>query len=568
MAKWLAALVVAPILTAFAWGNAMAAGPTPHRHAAVTLIASETAATPGKTLTVAVWERLEPGWHTYWINPGDSGEPTAVEWTLPAGVSAGPILWPLPHTIMVGPLAEYGYDDEVLLLTEIQVPEQASGSITLTAKVTYLICKDICVPEEARVELTLPVASEARPSEFAGKIAQARAALPKPLPGTATYAANPAKGALRLTVSADPALFAGVKEARFFPLTWGPVSNPSAQPMQIAGGQLIADLKQGESKETPSKLEGLLVLTKDGGERARTGYTVSAARGPDSAAAGGLIDHADGAGQANSKSLAAAPDGVYGSTWIALLFAFLSGIILNAMPCVFPVLALKALGLAKAANGGHRQQGIAYLAGVLVSFAALAAAIAILRETAAKAADAAPHGDGAGGIAWGFQFHSPSFVLVLALLFFVMGLSLSGVFSFGSGLMGVGGNLARRPGNAGYFFTGALAAIAATPCTAPLMGAAIGFAVKQPAHILLAVMLSLGLRFRHAGRGPEFQPRLAKVPAEARSLDGDAEAGAGFPALRDNGLARVCAERRDWRRWRDGRRGGPYRSEFCGVAGR
>ena len=411
---------------------------------------------------------------------------------------------------MVGPLAEYGYDDEVLLLTEIQVPEQASGSITLTAKVTYLICKDICVPEEARVELTLPVASEARPSEFAGKIAQARAALPKPLPGTASYAANPAKGALRLTVSADPALFAGVKEARFFPLTWGPVSNPSAQPMQIAGGQLIADLKQGESKETPSKLEGLLVLTKDGGERARTGYTVSAARGPDSAAAGGLIDHADGAGQANSKSLAAAPDGVSGSTWIALLFAFLGGIILNAMPCVFPVLALKALSLAKAANGGHRQQGIAYLAGVLVSFAALAAAIAILRETAAKAADAAPHGDGAGGIAWGFQFHSPSFVLVLALLFFVMGLSLSGVFSFGSGLMGVGGNLARRPGNAGYFFTGALAAIAATPCTAPLMGAAIGFAIKQPAHILLAVMLSLGLGFATPVVALSFSPGLQR----------------------------------------------------------
>ena len=498
MAKWLAAFVLAPILTAFAWGNAMAAGPTPHRHATVTLIAETTAASPGKTLTVAIRERLEPGWHTYWINPGNSGEPTTVEWTLPGGVSAGPILWPLPHTIMVGPLAEYGYDDEVLLLTEIQVPEQAAGSITLAAKVAYLICKDICVPEEARVELTLPVASEAGPSEFAGKIAEARAALPKPLPGTASYAANPAKGALRLTVSANSALFAGVKEARFFPLTWGPVSNPAAQPMQISGGQLILDLQQGDSKETPEKLEGLLVLTAGSGEGARTGYTVSAARGPDSGAAGGLFGQTNGAGHVNSGSRAAASGGVSGSTWIAVLFAFLGGIILNLMPCVFPVLALKALSFAKAGNGGHREQGVAYLGGVLASFAALAALIVILRGTGAV-------------FGWGFQFQSPSFVLVLALLFFLMGLSLSGVVSFGGGLMAVGDSLARKPGNTGYFFTGVLAAIAATPCTAPFMGAAIGYAMTQPSYILVAVMLALGLGFATPVVALSFSPGLQRV---------------------------------------------------------
>ncbi len=386
----------------------------------------------------------------------------------------------------------------MLLLAEIQVPEEAAGSIALAAKVSYLVCKDICVPEETQVELTLPVSSEAAPSEFAGQIAKARSALPVPLPGTAIYAANPAKGALRLTVSAGPALFKGVTDARFFPLTWGPVSNPAAQPRTISGGQLILDMQQGDSKETPEKLEGVLVLSKGSGEGSRTGYAISAARGPDSTAAGGLFDHTNAAGQVNSGTDAAAAGGVSGSAGLAVLFAVLGGLILNLMPCVFPVLALKALSFAKAADGGHRQQGIAYLCGVLVSFAMLAAVIAVLRE-------------GSAVLGWGFQFQSPVFVLALALLFFVMGLSLSGVVSFGGGLMSIGDNLSRKPGNAGYFFTGVLAAIAATPCTAPFMGAAIGFAMTQPSYILVAVMLGLGLGFATPVVALSFSPAMQKI---------------------------------------------------------
>ena len=219
---------------------------------------------------------------------------------------AGPVLWPLPHVIPVGPLVEYGYDDEVLLLTEIEVPANAAGSIKLAAKVSYLVCKDICVPEDTHVELTLPVASEAEASEFAGELAKAKAALAKPLPGAAVYAANPGKGALRLTVTAGPGLFEGVSDARFFPLTWGAVSNPAAQPRTIRGNELILDLQQGDTKETPSSLEGVLVLTKGGSEGARTGYTVLAARGPDSAGAGGLFDRTDASGQVNSGTYAAA----------------------------------------------------------------------------------------------------------------------------------------------------------------------------------------------------------------------------------------------------------------------
>jgi thiol:disulfide interchange protein DsbD len=500
MAHWQIRSILATVLIAFGWGNAMATETAPRHHVAVSLIAATSNFPAGsQTLTVAIRERMEPGWHTYWANPGDSGEPTSIEWTLPEGVKAGPVLWPLPHIIAVGPLVEYGYDDEVLLLTEIQVPAAQLGSVLhLSAKVSYLVCKDICVPEEANVDLKLPVEAAAKPSEFASLIAKAKSALPVPLPGTASYAANPAKGALRLSLEAQPGLFQGVGSARFYPLTWGTVSNTAAQPKTISGGALILDMQQGDSKETPAKLEGLLVLTKDSGEGTREGYLISAPRMPDSASAGGLFDHTDASGQVNSGSESAASGAVSGSTGLAVLFAFLGGVILNLMPCVFPVLALKALGFAKAADGGHRQQGIAYLAGVLVSFAALAALIAILRE-------------GSAALGWGFQFQSPAFVLALALLFFVMGLSLSGVVSFGGGLMSAGDSLSRKPGNAGYFFTGVLAAIAATPCTAPFMGAAIGYAMTQPAYILVAVMLGLGLGFAAPVVALSFSPALQHI---------------------------------------------------------
>lgn len=144
---------LALFLAALIWGSSsMAAEPGRHRVAA-DLLAENSALEPGKTVLVAIRERIEPGWHTYWTNPGNSGEPTSIEWTLPAGFSAGPILWPLPHVIKVGPLAEYGYDDEALLLTEIKVPDRLEGdTITLAAKVSYLVCKDICIPEQAQVE--------------------------------------------------------------------------------------------------------------------------------------------------------------------------------------------------------------------------------------------------------------------------------------------------------------------------------------------------------------------------------------------------------------------------------
>ena len=554
MANWQITAALALMLTALGWGDVMAASQPPHRHVAAGLIAATSAAVPGKTLTVAVRERMEPGWHTYWTNPGDSGEPTSVEWALPDGVKAGPILWPLPHVIPVGPLVEYGYDDEVLLLTEIDVPAQRGGQRNARGEGVL-----------SRLQGHLRSRGYACGADAAGcgrgrsrPNLQENSQKPKPRCRSRCLARRatrpiPARAHCGSTVTAQPGLFEGVTDVRFFPLTWGAVSNPADQPRTIPGGELILDLQQGDTKETPDKLEGVLILTKGGGEGARTGYTVSAARGPDSASAGGLFDHTGAAGQVNSGSSAAASGGVSGSAGIAVFFAFLGGLILNLMPCVFPVLALKALSFAKAANGGHRQQGIAYLGGVLASFAVLAAIIAVFRE-------------GSAALGWGFQFQSPAFVLALALLFFVMALSLSGVVSFGGGLMSAGDSLSRKPGNAGYFFTGVLAAVAATPCTAPFMGAAIGFAMTQ------SVVGSRGgdagprAGLRHAGCRAKLQPGHAKNPAEARRLDGDAEAGAGLSALCDGGLARLGAEHSDGQRWRDGRRCGRCRRWLRGLA--
>ncbi len=429
MALW-RTISVSIVLAAFGMASAMAAPLSPRRHVAVDLLAETTSVQPGQTLTVAIREKIEPGWHTYWTNPGDSGEPTAVTWNLGDGLSAGPILWPVPHTIPIGPLVNYGYENEVLLLTKIQVPQQlAAPSVTLAGKVTYLVCKDICVPEEADVSLTLPVAGKAEPSSDAGQIAKAENALPTPLPGVASYSADPAKGALRLTVTAQPELFKDVTEARFLPLAWGPVSNAAPQVKKISGGELTLDLAQGDSKETPEKLEGVLVLTKGSGEDSRKGYSLSASLVSKAALGGGgagISGQAAGGSQGAGSQSAAGASGL-GGIGVAMLFAFLGGLVLNLMPCVFPVLALKALSFANA-NGGHREQGVAYLGGVLASFAVLAVIIAVLRE-------------GSAALGWGFQFQSPVFVLVLAVLFFVLGLSLSGVFSIGGGL-DVGGRQA------------------------------------------------------------------------------------------------------------------------------
>jgi thiol:disulfide interchange protein/DsbC/DsbD-like thiol-disulfide interchange protein len=447
----------------------------------VELIAEHTAARRGETLTIALRQTITPGWHTYWQNPGDSGEPTAIDWNLPAGIQAGPIQWPLPEAIPVGPLTNYGYSDSLLLLTDIAVPHDAPGqSLNLQANARWLVCKEICVPEESPVSLTVPLIDgglSPRRSPDAAAIAGAREALPKPAPWTVRYQ----RSLDRVTLEVD-GLDRGAEKitgARFFPINWGQVANAPPQKTALLQNGLTVRMLQGETPPAAgATLDGLLALEGTGpdGGKFRRGYVVSAANAPLTPAASAaveLMSPAQAGGGTASIGFGA-----------ALLFAFLGGLILNLMPCVFPVLTLKAYALAREASATHHMArgGLAYMAGVLASFGVIAAGLIALR-TAGVAAG------------WGIQFQSPGFVLALAALFLALGLNMSGVFDFGGSLTGAGDSLTRRNGLAGSFFTGVLATAVATPCTAPFMGAAVGYAFAQPPVEATAVLMALGLGF-------------------------------------------------------------------------
>ena len=445
------------------------------------LIAEHMAARRGETLTVALRQNITPGWHTYWQNPGDSGEPTSLDWNLPAGITSGPIQWPLPEAIPVGPLTNYGYSDSLLLLTDITIPTDAAGqSVTLSAKARWLVCKDICVPEESPVSLTLPLIDgglSPRRSLDAAAIAAAREALPKPAPWPVRYSHSLDK--LTLNVDGLGSDIGKITHVRFFPVNWGQIANAMPQKTALSQDKLSVRMLQGETPPAAgAALEGLLALEGTGpdGAKFRRGYVVSAVNVPAPALATPDSDPLDVA--------QAAGDAVPLGFGVALLFAFLGGLILNLMPCVFPVLSLKAYALAREASDTRHgaRGGLAYLAGVLASFGVIAAGLMVLR-TAGVAAG------------WGIQFQSPGFVLTLAALFLLLGLNMSGVFEFGGSLTGAGDSLTRRDGLAGSFFTGVLATAVATPCTAPFMGAAIGYAFAQPAVQATAVLMALGLGF-------------------------------------------------------------------------
>jgi len=425
----------------------------------VQLLSSQSNVQPGQRFSVGLRQRIAPHWHTYWLNPGDSGQATSIEWNLPAGATAGAIEWPAPSRQALGPITNYGYEGEVLLLAQLTVPADAQpGSrFAATAAVTWLVCKDVCIPQQAELGLDLPVAAAAVASADAAVLAQARAQLPGSSPWPVQLAA--ATQGLTLSWPAN----AGVSEATeawFFAETWGAVAHSAPQPLAREGELWSLQLPRGDTPLAAGKtLAGVLVLKGADGARA---YQVTA--------------------PVPGAVLAAPPARDLGLL-AALALALAGGLVLNLMPCVFPVLSIKALSLLGAASDSAavtRRHGLAYTAGVLASFAALAGLLVVLRAAG-------------GEVGWGFQFQSPLFVLAVAYLLFAVGLSLSGLLDVGASVAGLGSGLAEKPGYAGSFFTGVLASVVATPCTAPFMGAALAFALSQPAPALMAVFLSLGM---------------------------------------------------------------------------
>ena len=391
--------------------------------------------------------------------------PTTIDWNLPAGFTASDFAFPVPERIVYGPLVSYGYEHEVLLPITVTVPAQldSGANITLSGHANWLVCSDVCVPEEADVSVTLPVVagSTAPDPRWTDAFAKTRAAMPTDNPFPTTVKAD--SKSIQLHVATGDAGKLG--KIAFFPLDDGAIDNDAPQQVVADKSGLTVTLVKGPKALT--QLKGALAFedSSTGGTAAHSAITISAP-----VTAGSIT--------------ATAPARLSGLGLIeALLLAVAGGIVLNLMPCVLPVLSIKALGLVKHAQHAPREvrlQGFAYTLGVLVSFGLVAGALIALRAAGAE-------------IGWGFQLQSPVFVTVMIYILFAVGLSLSGVFTFGDRVAGLGGGLASREGYSGSFFTGALATLVATPCTAPFMAAAIGYAITQPWYLSLAVFESIGV---------------------------------------------------------------------------
>lgn len=438
------------------------------------LVASAGAVHAGDRLVLGVHQQIAPEWHTYWLNPGDTGLATRIDWTLPPGSAAGQIQWPTPQRFQLGAITNFGYAGDVTLLTEIDVPKglQAGQQFPLQARVSWLVCRESCIPQNVELRLSLPVLEPGQPAGAGSPLidaARARLPVASPWPVDVQYAAGHVT--LRL---ADPGLSrAALDTLAFFPAQRHQLSNELPQTVKVVDDEVLLRLPYGdEPPSAQAALTGVLVV-RDPAQPASAarGYAVNSAASP-------LASMSIAAAQAPAPASSSIT--TLGSV---LLLALLGGIVLNLMPCVFPVLSLKALSLLQHAERPAREtrrHGLAYTLGVLASFALLGGLLIVLKQGGAQ-------------IGWGFQYQSPGFVLLAAYLMFAVGLSLSGVFSVGASVAGWGSSLASRRGYSGSFFTGVLAAVVASPCTAPFMGAAIGYALTQPAAILLAVFLTLGL---------------------------------------------------------------------------
>jgi thiol:disulfide interchange protein DsbD len=464
-------VLVAALAVTWLYGMGEAAAqadPGDGPHAIVTLVSETSGVTAGRPIQLGLRQKIQPGWHTYWINPGDAGLPTTLDWKLPDGFTADPIVWPAPERIKFGPLVSYGYAGDVVLPVTVNVPAglEAGGNVTLAGHASWLVCSDVCVPEETDVSITLPVtAGPAAPNpDTAPAFAAARAALPIPSPFAATVSSD----ANTITLQVDTGDAGKLTGIAFYSLDQGVIDNDAAQQIEAGRHGISLVLARGELKTKPfDRLNGVLAFRdmSTGGAGTERAFAISSQSGAVATASTGIARLA-GIG-----------------FFEALALAILGGIVLNLMPCVLPVLTLKAMVLVRHAHGDPRTvrlQGIAYAAGVLASFALVAAALIAIRAAGTE-------------IGWGFQLQSPVFVTVMIYVLFAVGLSLSGVFTMGDGIAGMGSGLAAREGYAGSFFTGALATLVATPCTAPFMAAAIGFAITQPWYLSFAVFEAIGL---------------------------------------------------------------------------
>jgi thiol:disulfide interchange protein/DsbC/DsbD-like thiol-disulfide interchange protein len=452
-----------------------------NNHVVVSLIGETTNVVPGHPFQIMLRQQIRPGWHTYWSNPGEAGLPTTIRWSLPSGFGVEPISWPTPQRFETGPIVSYGYEGEVLLPIRIDVPTVLPGSkVMLSAHVDWLVCSEICVPEEADISLSVPLGDTlSLDPAWAATFAAARSELPATNPFPTTVSFSKDEISLRVAIG-NATRLNGIS---FFPDDPDVIEDGATQSVSTDSGGLSIVLRRSNSKEPPEVLKGVLAYhdtaTQTDGTPGALFISVPVRSSP-------TIDSA-----ANTSL----------SLTTALLLAFIGGIVLNLMPCVLPVLSIKVIALlehAELTRNEMRLQGLAYGAGVLASFAAIGGVLAGLRAAGA-------------GIGWGFQLQSPLFVGFLIYLLFAVGLNLSGVFSIGNRLASAGSRLSHRPGYSGALLTGAVATMVATPCTAPFMATAIGYALVQPWYKSLVVLEAIGLGLSLPYLLITFSPRACRL---------------------------------------------------------
>ena len=508
---------------AFLCAMTLHAAPVKTEHAEVELIAEKTALVLGEKNVIGLSIKHAPHWHTYWKNPGDSGYPTKITWDVPPGYGVGEFDWPTPKRLATGPIVNFGYEGEVLLPVTISVPLAAKigESITLKGKAEWLVCKDVCIPEEGVVSISLPVAGSNAPGADSARFAAARTATPgdaSAWKATLYAAANPARDAWLDLLA--PAGAAALTALDVFPVT-EQVNDPSVQQVYRTALGYAVKLKLVDGVKLPERMPIVLAAaTPLGAKGEMAGTTLATVSNTAFALPAGAVPLNTGAPVTDASNAL--------TFWSAMLLAFVGGMVLNLMPCVFPVLSLKILSFAKYGGsdslplGGRvgerdseyaahsskqhplpnppprgegtvaprppqwegtkslRQHGIYYAVGVVLSFLALAGVMLALKSAGSA-------------VGWGFQLQNPGVVWVLAVIFFLIGLNLMGAFEVGqlapSSLLSM---QAKHPG-VDAFFSGVLAVIAASPCTAPFMGAALGFALTQSAAAALAVFAALGI---------------------------------------------------------------------------
>jgi len=480
-------------------------GPVKAQHLTAELVSLGPAIAPGGEQMVGLVLSMEEHWHVYWVNPGDSGEPPKIDWTLPAGFTAGAMQFPIPDRLPLGPLMDFGYEYEVAFPVPISAPANAKpGPAHLDAQVSWLVCSEVCVPGKAHLGLDLNV-QQGAPSPAQeprlGALGEAMTLLPRVLPSGAKVSITGDAKRFALTLS-------GIKramDAGFFPyvdtsaaadpasdaLPGAVIANAAVQGVEpLKDGLRVFVKRSPDSTTLPARLSGIVRLSDS------LAYEVSAP-----------VVQVNDVWAATHGGRPAPAAGVKGTTmtaWGAIGLAFVGGMILNLMPCVFPVLFLKALSLVQTANaGGERRNhalrhGLVYALGILVSFWAIVAALLAVRATGIRAG-------------WGFQLQSPVFLAILSTAIFFLALSLAGQFDIGLSLTSAGGELAEKQGYSGSFFTGVLAVVVATPCAAPFMGAAIGFALAQSALISFAVFTALALGLAAPYLLLSWQPGWAKL---------------------------------------------------------